>query len=246
VHVIPDLFALSFPGAALEGFGGIPVIDLGRPGIYGWQRFFKRVFDGVAASLGLLFLSPLLSVVAILIKLDSRGPILFKQKRIGENGHPFTMFKFRSMRVGADPKVHRVYVKRLIEQNLGPEQVRGSGQRSLKMEHDPRITRVGRIIRKTSIDELPQLLNVLRGEMSLVGPRPPLPYELELYEEWHKRRLEVPPGVTGWWQVKGRNRVSFDEMVRMDLYYIENTSFWLDLKILFLTPRAVLSGRGAG
>jgi len=246
VHVIPDLFALSFPSAALEGFGGIPVIDLGRPGIYGWRRFFKRVFDSMAASLGLLFLSPLLAIVAILVKLDSPGPVLFKQTRVGENGHPFTMFKFRSMRVDADPKAHRAYVKRLIEQNLSPEQVSGSGHRSLKMEHDPRITQIGRIIRKTSIDELPQLLNVLRGEMSLVGPRPPLPYEAELYEEWHRRRLEVPPGITGWWQVKGRNRVSFDEMVRMDLYYIENTSFWLDLKILLLTPRAVLSGRGAG
>jgi exopolysaccharide biosynthesis polyprenyl glycosylphosphotransferase len=246
VHVIPDLFALSFPSASLEGFGGIPVINLGRPGIVGWRRVFKRMFDAAAASLALLLVSPVLLVVAILIKLDSPGSVIFKQKRIGENGQPFSMLKFRSMRVDADPGVHKAYIKRLIEQNVSPEQLSSSGQRSLKMETDPRITRLGRIIRKTSIDELPQLFNVLRGEMSLVGPRPPLPYEMELYEEWHKRRLEVPPGITGWWQVKGRNRVSFDEMVRMDIYYIEHTSFWFDLKILFLTPQAVFSGKGAG
>lgn len=246
VHVIPDLFALSFPGAALEGFGGIPVIDLGQPGIHGWQRLSKRAFDAIAASLGLLFLSPLVGIVAALVKLDSPGPVLFKQKRIGENGRPFEMLKFRSMRADADPEVHRAYVQRLIKENANLEDVSEGGKCSLKMERDPRITRVGRFIRKTSIDELPQLLNVLRGDMSLVGPRPPLPYEVELYEEWHKHRLDVPPGITGWWQVKGRNRVSFDEMIRMDLYYIENVSLWLDLKILFLTPQAVLSGKGAG
>lgn len=246
VHVIPDLFALSFPSATLDGFGGIPVIDLGQPGIHGWQRVSKRAFDALAASIGLLFIAPLLSMVAVLVKLDSPGPVFFKQKRIGENGRPFEMFKFRSMRVDADPEVHKAYVQRLIKENMSLEDARPDGQTSLKMEHDPRITRVGQIIRKTSIDELPQLLNVLRGDMSLVGPRPPLPYEVELYEEWHMHRLDVPPGVTGWWQVKGRNRVSFDEMIRMDLYYIEHRSFWMDLKILFLTPRAVLSGAGAG
>jgi len=246
VHVIPDLFALSFPSAALEGFGGIPVIDLGQPGIHGWQRFSKRAFDALAASIGLLFLSPLLGIVAILIKLDSPGPVFYKQKRIGENGQPFGMIKFRSMCANADPEVHKAYVQRLIKENTNVEDIHQSGQASLKMEHDPRITRVGRIIRKLSIDELPQLLNVLHGEMSLVGPRPPLPYEVELYEEWHKHRLDVPPGITGWWQVKGRNRVSFDEMMRMDLYYVEHRSFWMDLKILLLTPRAALSGRGAG
>ena len=123
---------------------------------------------------------------------------------------------------------------------------RGSGPSSLKLAHDPRITRVGRVIRKLSIDELPQLVNVLRGEMSLVGPRPGLPYELAMYQEWQKRRLEALPGLTGWWQVKGRNRVSFDEMVRMDLYYMDHSSFWLDVRILLLTPWAALSGKGAG
>ncbi len=246
VRVIPDLFALSFPSAALEGFGGIPVIDLGQPGLYGWQRFSKRAFDVIAAILGLLFFAPLFSIVAILIKLDSPGPVFFKQKRIGENGRPFEMHKFRSMRCDADPEIHKAYVQRLIKENVSLEDAKPMGQASLKMEQDPRITRVGRIIRKISIDELPQLFDVLRGDMSLVGPRPALPYEVDLYEEWHKRRLDVPPGLTGWWQVKGRNRVSFDEMIRMDLYYIENRSFWMDLKILFLTPWAALSGKGAG
>ncbi|MHC4617461.1 MAG: sugar transferase [Planctomycetota bacterium] len=246
VHVIPDLFALSFPSAALDSFGNIPVINLGRPITYDWQRFFKRLFDTLAASLALALLSPFLLVIAALVKLGSPGPVLYKQQRIGEHGQPFTMLKFRSMRVDADPDVHKAYVTRLIKQNLSLAQTGNAAPSSLKMEHDPRITPFGRLIRKTSIDELPQLFNVLRGEMSLVGPRPHLPYEVDLYQEWHKRRLDALPGVTGWWQVRGRNVVSFDEMVRMDIYYVEHRSFWLDLKILLMTPRAVLSGKGAG
>lgn len=246
VHVIPDLFALSFPNANLEGFGGIPAIDLGEPGITGWKRLWKRAFDLVTASLTLLGLSPFLALIAALIKLDSRGPVFYKQTRIGENGQVFTMYKFRSMRVGTDPGVHKAHVTRLISQNLKPEPRAGGKPGTLKLENDPRITRVGRIIRKTSLDELPQLFNVLRGEMSLVGPRPPLDYEFELYQDWHKRRFEAPPGITGLWQVKGRNRVSFDEMVRLDLEYIQNQSLWLDIKILLQTPWAVISARGAG
>jgi exopolysaccharide biosynthesis polyprenyl glycosylphosphotransferase len=243
VHVIPDLFALSFPSATLDGFGGIPVIDLGQPGIYGWRRFLKRAFDTVAISLGIILISPLLVLIAILIKLDSPGPVFFRQQRIGENGRAFTMVKFRSMKTENDASAHRQHVAKLIQENLSAEQM---GDKSLKLEDDPRITRVGKFIRKTSLDELPQLFNVLRGEMSLVGPRPPLPYEVELYQDWHKRRLEAIPGITGLWQVAGRNRVSFDEMVRMDLEYIEHQSLWLDIKILLQTPLAVISGRGAG
>ena len=246
VEVIPDLFALSFPSATLDGFGGIPVIDLGQQGAYGWQRLSKRVFDTIVASLVLLLLSPLLLAVAILIKIESPGPIIYRQDRIGENGCSFEMFKFRSMRVDADPDLHKAHVTRLIRQNLSLEQVNSNGQRSLKLEDDPRVTRIGRIIRRTSVDELPQLFNVVRGEMSLVGPRPALPYEVQLYKDWHKRRLEAVPGITGWWQVKGRNRVSFDEMVRMDIHYIERMSFWLDLRILLLTPWAAITGKGAG
>jgi exopolysaccharide biosynthesis polyprenyl glycosylphosphotransferase len=246
VHVIPDLFALSYPGATLDGFGGIPVIDLGQPGSDGLRRLSKRVFDVAAASVLLILLSPLFLILAVLIRLESQGPVIYHQQRIGENGQPFALLKFRSMRADADADAHKAHVARLIGQNLRPDQLGDGGKNSLKMQDDPRITRVGRFIRKTSLDELPQLINVLRGEMSLVGPRPPLPYEVELYAGWHRHRLEALPGMTGWWQVKGRNRVSFDEMVRMDLYYIEHASFWLDLKILLLTPWAALSGKGAG
>ena len=245
VHVIPDLFALSFPSASLDGFGGIPVIGLGQPGIHGWQRAIKRAFDLAAVTIGLILLSPIIIIIAILIKLNSTGPIFYKQTRVGEHGRQFLMYKFRSMRVDSNPDLHKAHVTRLITQNvsINNQSVNAS---TLKMENDPRITKVGRYMRKTSIDELPQLLNVLRGEMSLVGPRPPLLYEVDLYQDWHKRRFEVPPGITGLWQVKGRNQVSFDEMVRMDLEYIEHQSIWLDLKLILQTPRAVIGARGAG
>jgi exopolysaccharide biosynthesis polyprenyl glycosylphosphotransferase len=245
VHVIPDLFALSFPNATLDGFGGIPVIDLGRPGIHGIRRFAKRAFDVIAVTVGLILIAPLMLLIAVLIKLDSPGPVIYRQKRIGENGRPFTMYKFRSMKTGAKVDLHQEYVSRLILENLSPEQANG-GVDSLKIEADPRVTRFGRFIRKSSLDELPQLINVLFGDMSLVGPRPPLPYELEVYQDWHKRRLEALPGITGLWQIKGRNRVSFDEMVRMDLEYIKNQSFRMDLLILLQTPFAVLTAKGAG
>ena len=245
VHVIPDLFALSFPGASLEGFGGIPVVNLGQPGIYGWRRASKRAFDLVLAAIGLLLISPLLLLIALAIRLELPGPVLYRQRRIGENGHPFTMFKFRSMVPNADEKLHQAHVTRLIQDNLGLEQLPSGGRGSLKLARDPRVTRVGGLIRRTSLDELPQLLNVLRGEMSLVGPRPPIAYEVALYRDWHLRRLAAPPGMTGLWQVHGRNRVSFDEMVRMDLEYIEHQSFWLDVLLLMQTPLAVVAGAGA-
>ena len=246
VHVVPDLFALSFPSASLDGFSGIPVLDLGRPGIHGEQRTLKRVFDVLAVSLGLILISPLMLLIAIFIKLDSHGPVLYKQKRIGENGMLFLMYKFRSMSTDADENLHKAHVTRLIRGNLTPEEYNGGKGGSLKMEADSRVTRLGYFIRKTSLDELPQLFNVLRGEMSLVGPRPPLPYEFEVYQDWHKRRLEAPPGITGLWQVRARNQVSFDEMVRMDLEYIDRYSFWLDIKLILQTPWALISARGAG
>ncbi len=245
-HVVPDLFSLSFPNAALDGFGGIPVITLGHPGITGWQRVKKRAFDSIVATTLLVITSPLALLIAVLIKLDSPGPVVFRQERIGENGRPFTMLKFRSMRAGADTGVHKAYVTELIRRNVGPEEVGEDGRRSLKEAQDSRVTRVGKVIRKASLDELPQLVNVLRGDMSLVGPRPPLAYEVAVYKDWHKRRLEALPGITGLWQVEGRNQVSFDEMVRLDLKYIENQSLLYDLKILVQTPWAMLTGRGAG
>ena len=246
VHVVPDLFALSFPNASLDGFGGIPVINLGQAGIYGWQRTSKRAFDVLVVIIGLVLIWPFLGLIALLILIDSKGPVIYRQVRIGKYGRSFTMYKFRSMQVNADPTIHQAHVSRLIMENLKPEQLNGDRQGSLKLEADPRITCVGHFLRKISLDELPQLYNVLRGEMSLVGPRPPLPYELDVYQEWHKRRLDVLPGITGLWQVKGRNRVSFDEMVRLDLEYIQHQSVWRDMVILFQTPWALIHTRGAG
>jgi lipopolysaccharide/colanic/teichoic acid biosynthesis glycosyltransferase len=194
----------------------------------------------------LILLSPIFLVISILIKLDSPGPVFYKDERIGENGQPFTMYKFRSMKVNSDASIHREHVTRLIGENISPEQLTDEPEGTLKMEKDPRITKVGHFIRKTSLDELPQLFNVLHGEMSLVGPRPSLPYEVEIFKEWHKRRFESPPGITGLWQVEARNQVSFDEMVRMDLEYIEKYSIWLDIRIVLQTPWELIKGKGAG
>lgn len=243
VHVIPDLFALSFPGASLDGFGGIPVIDLGQPGLFGLQRWGKRFFDVVTTSVILFFLWPVIALISLIIIFDSGMPVFYRQKRIGENGIAFDMIKFRSMRVDADEAIHREHIAKLIADNTSIDD-EDSSRKSLKLQNDPRITRVGHLLRKTSLDEIPQLFNVLKGEMSLVGPRPPIPYEVDMYQEWHKRRLEAIPGMTGLWQVEGRNRVSFDEMVRMDLEYIKHQSIWLDLKLLIQTPFALLRGAG--
>ncbi len=205
----------------------------------------KRCIDLAISSIALIILAPLFLVLAVLVKLHSEGPAIFKQDRVGFDPRTgqvriFRLYKFRSMRVNSDPGLHREYVQSLIENNTDPD-----GE-SLKMVDDPRITGIGRILRNSSLDELPQLFNVLKGDMSLVGPRPALPYEVEAYREWHKRRLLALPGLTGWWQVNGRNCVSFDESVLLDIYYIEHQSLSLDLKILLLTPWAVISGRGAG
>lgn len=210
------------------------------------RRLRKRAFDVAVASLALIVLSPLLLLIALLIKLDSRGPVLYEQERIGQHGRPFRMLKFRSMYQDADADVHRAYVTDLIRHNRSPGQLDGAGRAGLKQTQDHRVTRVGRIIRKVSLDEMPQLLNVVRGEMSLVGPRPPLAYEVALYQDWHRRRLEAVPGITGLWQVAGRNQVSFDDMVRLDIEYIARQSLRYDIAILLRTPWAMLTGRGAG
>jgi exopolysaccharide biosynthesis polyprenyl glycosylphosphotransferase len=204
----------------------------------------KRGLD-VAGSLALLtVLSPLLLLIAVLAKFRSPGPVFFKQTRIGLNARPFTMLKFRTMHVNADHAIHQRYVSWFIKSSGHPsEPIKAP---LFKIANDPRVTRVGRILRKTSFDELPQLWNVLRGDMSLVGPRPPLRYEVEQYEPWHCRRvLEAKPGITGLWQVAGRSRTTFDEMVRLDLRYARTCSLWNDIKILLATPRAVISGKGA-
>jgi lipopolysaccharide/colanic/teichoic acid biosynthesis glycosyltransferase len=209
------------------------------------SRALKRTIDVLGSALGLLLLSPVLVVIALAIKLSSPGPILFRQTRIGRYGVPFTFLKFRSMHTGNDPRIHMEYVKQLIGGNTSPDAAETNGK-VYKITADPRLTRVGRFLRKTSLDELPQFLNVLRGDMSMVGPRPPIPYEFEAYDVWHRRRLlEVRPGITGLWQVSGRSRIPFDDMVRLDLRYAKTWSLWLDLQILLRTPRAVFSGEGA-
>jgi lipopolysaccharide/colanic/teichoic acid biosynthesis glycosyltransferase len=175
--------------------------------------------------------------------MSSKGPVFFRQKRIGQFGSRFVFLKFRSMYVNNDASVHEKYVRKLIAGQAERQTSNGNGEGVYKLTDDPRVTSVGNFLRRTSLDELPQLLNVFSGEMSLVGPRPPLPYEVGAYDLWHRRRLlEVKPGMTGLWQVSGRNRVKFDEMVRLDLTYARRWSPWMDIKILLHTPRAVLEG----
>ncbi len=204
----------------------------------------KRASDIAGSLILLVALSPILLLIAIVVKLDSQGPVVFRQVRIGHRGRPFTLLKFRSMRTGADPSLHERFVSRFIRSSEGA--AASHEDAPFKLANDPRITSVGRVLRRTSLDELPQLWNVLRGEMSLVGPRPPLEYELKHYEPWHRRRvMDVKPGITGLWQVDGRSRTTFDQMVRLDLRYAKTCSFWSDVKILLATPAAVLSGRGA-
>jgi lipopolysaccharide/colanic/teichoic acid biosynthesis glycosyltransferase len=206
----------------------------------------KRTLDVVGSLAALVLLSPLMIVVALLIKLSSPGPIIFRQQRIGQGGAPFTFYKFRSMRIDNDDRAHREFVASLIDGKTAASGERASAGAQFKMKADPRITPLGRFIRKTSIDEIPQFWNVLKGDMSLVGPRPPVEYESERYKAWHRRRvLELKPGLTGIWQVEGRSRVSFDDMVRMDLRYLRECSLQFDLKILARTALVVVTSEGA-
>jgi lipopolysaccharide/colanic/teichoic acid biosynthesis glycosyltransferase len=202
----------------------------------------KRLIDLLGASFLLLFSSPLLLAIAIAVKTTSKGPLLFRQFRVGQYGRRFVFFKFRSMYVNNDDNVHREYVSRLIAGNAERISTDGRSEGVYKLANDKRITPLGRFLRRTSLDELPQFFSVLVGDMSLVGPRPPLPYELAACKTWHRRRLLVRPGITGLWQVKGRSRVSFEEMVRLDLQYASEWSPWLDIKLLLRTPGAVIKG----
>jgi lipopolysaccharide/colanic/teichoic acid biosynthesis glycosyltransferase len=209
-------------------------------------RGLKRGIDLLGATLTLILLAPVLAAIAIAVKLTSPGPVLFRQTRIGQYGAAFTFLKFRTMHTANDPQIHKDFVTRFIAGNVGPNAESLNGKAVYKITKDPRLTPVGGFLRRTSLDELPQLLNVLRGEMSLVGPRPPILYEVDAYDIWHRRRLlEVKPGITGLWQVSGRSKLRFDDMVRLDLRYAKSWSLWLDLKILMQTPKAVVSGEGA-
>jgi len=211
-----------------------------------FSRFVKRSMDIVGSLAALILFSPLFLFICLAIKLTSKGPLLFKQERVGRYGSRFTFLKFRSMECGSDARIHREYVKQYIAGEADAARASHTQNAVYKIQSDPRITRVGKFLRRSSLDELPQFMNVLRGDMSLVGPRPPIPYELEDYQIWHRRRvLESKPGITGLWQVNGRSRVKFDDMVRMDLHYAKTWSLWLDVKILLQTPTAVLFGAGA-
>lgn len=204
------------------------------------KKIVKRLMDIFGASLMLLLLSPSLLIIAVLVKITSKGPIIFKQSRIGYKGKYFKFLKFRSMQNGSDNRIHQEYVKKLIRGNTSEINNGTKDDPFFKLNDDPRITRLGKFLRRSSLDELPQLFNVLKGEMSLVGPRPPIPYEIENYKPWHYRRvLEVKPGITGLWQVNGRNKTTFDEMVRMDIHYAENWSLFLDIKLLLKTIKVL-------
>lgn len=206
----------------------------------------KRAIDIVGSAAALIVCLPLLYAIAIAIKLTSEGPVLFRQRRIGQYGERFTLLKFRSMQKGNDNSVHKEFVMKLIKSDESLDPGSANGENVFKIVNDSRITTVGRCLRKFSLDELPQFYNVLVGEMSLVGPRPPLLYELKAYQPWHRRRiLDFKPGITGLWQVSARSTVAFDEMVRLDLQYASSWSPWLDIKILLRTPIVVIKGAGA-
>ena len=211
-----------------------------------FEKWIKRSIDIIGALVGIIIFSPVMLVIAILIKITSCGPILFRQERMGFLGKTFTFLKFRSMYTDCSEDRHKEYVTKLIKNTLGTTDDASECKPVYKMNDDPRVTPFGYFLRKSSLDELPQLINVLKGEMSLVGPRPPIPYEVEKYENWHFRRvLEVKPGITGLWQVEGRSSTTFNEMVRLDIAYVNNFSLWLDLKILFKTIWVVFTGKGA-
>ena len=209
-------------------------------------RVSKRMMDVVGSALALVFFLPAFMAIAFAVKATSKGPIFFRQRRIGQHGKSFVFLKFRSMQVNNDAAAHKEYVQKLIAGKADKQPSAENGEGVYKLTRDPRITKIGAFLRKTSLDELPQFINVLKGEMSLVGPRPPVPYEVEAYDIWHRRRLlEAKPGITGLWQVSGRSRVKFDDMVRLDLQYARTWSPWTDVKILWRTPGAVVLGNGA-
>jgi exopolysaccharide biosynthesis polyprenyl glycosylphosphotransferase len=241
----PNLLNVLPQKTSVEQIGVLPMVRLFREPLSETERFLKRLSDIVISSVAIILLVPVWIVISILIKIGSRGPVIFKQERVGMDGRIFLCLKFRTMVADADDSLHRDVYRKNIEGKRDANA--GNSERPVygKVKNDPRVTPVGKWLRRSSIDELPQLFNVLRGDMSIVGPRPPIPYEVVEYDIWHRKRLDMKPGITGLWQVSGRNRLSFDEMVRIDLYYIENWSLWLDLKILFMTLPAIFRGDGA-
>lgn len=238
--MVPSLLHTLPRKTDIGQLGALPMLKLFQEPLSGPNRYLKRTADIIMATLGLVLLSPVFLLIYGLIKWGSPGPVLFRQERVGMDGRVFTCYKFRTMRLDADDEPHRQHMRRLIHGEIGAQSE--DQQFYGKVVDDDRITSVGRVLRRYSLDELPQLFNVLKGEMSIVGPRPPIPYEVEQYSEWHRKRLDVKPGMTGLWQVSGRNRLPFDKMVELDIYYIENWSLWLDFKIMLLTIPAILRG----
>jgi len=235
-----DQKVIPFPRLeAVPGGGGVSTLQASTV-----SSFSKRVFDVGFSLFVIVFGLPFYMLIAALIKLTSEGPVLYTQDRVGKDEEPFRLLKFRTMTVDNNDEVHRDFAKDFINGDANGQVADGNGKQLFKLASDPRVTSIGRFLRRTSLDELPQFLNVLKGEMTLVGPRPPLVYELPHYQEWHKRRLIVKPGLTGLWQVSGRSTVPFDEMVKLDIHYIENWSFLLDLKIILLTIPVMLFGSG--
>ena len=242
-RIAPSLFNCLPSKTEVDQIGALPMIRLFREPLSDFARGTKRISDIVIAAVTLSLLSPFWMLIALLIKFDSKGPVFYTQERVGMDGRIFVVYKFRTMRMDADSEIHREYQRKFIaghaEANVGDE-----NKPAYKLRDDPRITRVGRILRRLSIDEIPQLFNVLRGDMSIVGPRPPIPYEVEAYELRHRKRLDMKPGLTGLWQVSGRNRLPFEEMVKLDLFYIENWSLLFDMKIILRTVMVMLRGDG--
>ena len=233
IKVIPDYFSLALVRARADVLGGIPIIGLRDPVIEGVPRIVKRIFDIIMTTLLFILLAPLMLLISIAIRLDSTGSPFFRQRRVGENGRLFDMLKFRTMTLDAEEHRDEVVVET------------EEGEVLHKKKDDPRVTSVGRILRRMSLDELPQLINVFRGEMSLVGPRPEMPWLVDRYKSWQRKRFAVPQGITGWWQINGRSEKPMHLNPEDDLYYVYNYSLWLDIKILLRTPIAVIRGKGA-
>jgi exopolysaccharide biosynthesis polyprenyl glycosylphosphotransferase len=231
--LVPGILELIASRISTDDIGGIPLLTIKEIGLQGFNALIKRISDVTVSLAALLLISPLMILAAAAIKLESRGPVFFSQERTGKDGKIFNLYKFRSMVQGAESQFEKIVAQK------------GGNIIRFKAKDDPRITRIGKVIRKLSIDELPQLINVLIGDMSLVGPRPPVPIEVDRYSAWHKKRLRVRPGITGLWQVSGRSELPFEDMIRLDIYYIENWSLWMDFRIVLRTIPTVIFGSGA-